>query len=89
MFGALGSPRWDYRDSDLLINQNVPVARSSEVFRNTPLDFCPGTGPFKGQQYQAGELQSRCVRAEANAEQNYCVLAAFLTSTSLSVSQLQ
>lgn len=73
----------------LLLNQTVPEPRSSEVYRSSCLVFCSGTGSSKGQQHQAGELQSRCVRAEANAEQNDFVLAACLTLTLLCMTQLQ
>lgn len=88
MFRIPGSPRWNYRDRALLLNK-VPEPRSSEVFKNSCLVFCSGTGPSKGWQHQAGELQSRCVRVEANAEQNDFVLAACLTLTLLCMTQLQ
>lgn len=72
-----------------LLNQQIPEPRSSEVFRNSCLVCCSGTGPSKGWQHQADELQSRCVRAEANAERNDFVLAACLTLTLLCTTQLQ
>lgn len=74
-----------------LLSQQIPEPTSSEVFRNSCLVCYSGTGPSKGWQHQADELQSRCVqmRAEANAEQNDFVLAAYLTLTLLCTTQLQ